>query len=90
MSAAKSNTIRCLVRAGISLPIVMLALPVAAWADSRQCDRPDAYPARERVMMYVSDWWHWVLTGKTVLHLSVLTPRSATSFIDRPEGHPPC
>ena len=47
-----------------SWPIVLLGIPVAAWADASDAAEPERYPARERVIFYLSDWCLWVSTGQ--------------------------
>jgi hypothetical protein len=61
---AFAGNFRRVARLLFSWPIVLVGLPVAAWADASDAAEPDRYPARERVMFYLSDWWKWVNTGQ--------------------------
>lgn len=63
-----------------SWPIVLVGIPVAAWADASDAAEPDRYPARERVMFYLSDWWLWVSTGQFHSKRMVLVDKTTETW----------
>ena len=61
---ATSGQVQAVVRLLVTWPIFALGIPIAAWADASDADRPDLYPVRERIMYYLQAWWTWVRTGR--------------------------
>ena len=59
----------------ITWPIVLFAIPIAAWGDAKSFEYPDRYPARERILFYLSSWWHWTRTGLFHSNTMVLVDR---------------
>ena len=64
------------VRLLVSWPIAIICIPVAAWADASDAAEPDRYPARERALFYLSDWWQWVCTGRFYSKRMVLVDKA--------------
>jgi len=64
------------IRLLVSWPIILICIPVAAWADAADAAEPDRYPARERVCFYLSDWWQWVCTGRFYSKRMVLVDKA--------------
>ena len=69
-----------LVRLFVSWPIALVGIPVAAWADASDAAEPDRYPARERVVVYLSDWWQWVNTGRFSSNRMVLVDKADSAM----------
>ena len=77
------------VRLLVSWPIAIICIPVAAWADASDAAEPDRYPARERALFYLSDWWRWVCTGRFYSKRMVLVDKANASLTgDRLLGRP--
>jgi len=74
--AAFDGAVRRIVRLFVSWPVAVLGIPIAAWADASDAAEPDRYPARERVVFYLHDWWHWVVTGAFVSERMVLVDKA--------------